>query len=88
MCFLTERELQSAAFKDSLGQGPDDLWANGRGLTAARCRCDARSLLRHGRGEGEVNGKDLLSSKLARMTAAASCSQSTGLPAVTPWKQG
>ena len=31
----------------------------------------------HGWGEGEVNGKDLLSSKLARGTAAASCAQST-----------
>ena len=62
---------------------PDDLGAYGRGMSAARCRCDASSLLRHGWGKGGVNGRDLLPSKLARGTAAASC-QSTGLSAVTP----
>ena len=70
--------LKGNAFKDSLRLGPLGLWANGRGLRAACCRCDARSLLRHGWGTmmNEMNFSP--ASKLAGPTAAASCTQSTG----------
>ncbi len=81
------RGLKSNAFKDWPVPDPDDLGAYGRGMSAARCRCDASSLLRHGWGEGGVKGTYCPAS-WTEGTAAASCPQSTGLSAVTPWKQG
>jgi hypothetical protein len=57
-----------------------------RGLPAACCRCDARSLLRHESSGGLVNERpSIAASKLAGPTAAASCTQSTVADRAKTW---